>query len=185
MAIRTPISIPGIYFTTFICFGWLPLLELINSYDLVYNWFKILKHNQHLIAGFVIMPNHIHLLIYYEKYYQSLNTVIGNGKRFMAYEIVRRLKNLDNKFYLQQLKIAVEPADKTRGKLHEVWQDSFDVKPCIGEQFLLHKLNYIHSNPCSKGWNLCSRPEEYLHSSAAFYINNRKSEILTHYKNII
>ena len=29
----------GIYFITFTCYKWMPLIELTNSYDLVYNWF--------------------------------------------------------------------------------------------------------------------------------------------------
>ena len=37
------------------------------------------------------MPNHVHALSFVATG-QSINTIIGNGKRFMAYEIVERLK---------------------------------------------------------------------------------------------
>ena len=31
------------YFITFTCATWIPLFEITSSYDLVYNWFKVLK----------------------------------------------------------------------------------------------------------------------------------------------
>jgi hypothetical protein len=41
---------------------------------------------------------------------------------------------------------------------------------CRGEEIYLEKLNYIHNNPCVKGWNLAKTPEEYPHSSASNYL---------------
>jgi hypothetical protein len=38
------------------------------------------------------MPNHVHALLYFPQMPKSLNTVIGNAKRFMAYEIIKRLE---------------------------------------------------------------------------------------------
>jgi hypothetical protein len=38
------------------------------------------------------------------------------------------------------------------------------------EKIYLEKLNYIHNNPCVKGWNLAKTPEEYPHSSASNYL---------------
>ncbi len=82
------------------------------------------------------------------------NKIIGNGKRFLAYEIVKRLKETGNHIILKQLSEAVEVTDKKRGKLHEVFEDSFDIKECMTEKFIRQKLNYIHLNPCSGNGNL-------------------------------
>jgi hypothetical protein len=38
------------------------------------------------------MPNHVHAMISFRKTTQTINTVIRNGKRFMAYEMISRLK---------------------------------------------------------------------------------------------
>ena|GEM_PF-2152284 len=39
MAIRKLRTKSGaVYFATFTCFQWLPLFEMVNGYDLVYNW---------------------------------------------------------------------------------------------------------------------------------------------------
>jgi hypothetical protein len=53
----------GIYFITITCFNWLPLFNIVDSYHAVYKWFHYLKLNNHFITGYVIMPNHLHLLI--------------------------------------------------------------------------------------------------------------------------
>ena len=92
MSVHTPVNIKGIYFITFTCFKWLPLIQITNSYDLIYKWFDILKTNGNPVLGYVIMPNHVHLLMYYDNNTQSLNTIVGNGKRFVGYEIIKRLE---------------------------------------------------------------------------------------------
>ena len=38
------------------------------------------------------MRNHVHVSISFTETNQKINTVVGNGKRFMAYEIITRLK---------------------------------------------------------------------------------------------
>jgi len=74
------------------------------------------------------MPNHIHILIYYAKTSQNLNPIIGNGKRFLAYDIVRRLKELGEFSILSSMHHAVKHKDKERNKKHEVWHGTFDIK---------------------------------------------------------
>lgn len=173
MPVHKPVSETGIYFITFTCHQWLPLLELVNGYDCVYNWFTVLRDKGHIVTGYVIMPNHIHLLLHFAGGSSSLNTVVGNGKRFMAYEIVKRLEDTNQVSLLHKLQKSVRTKDKNRGKKHEVWKDSFDVKECRTEHFILQKLYYIHNNPCSGKWKLADSPIRYQHSSALFYINGK------------
>ena len=49
----------GIYFITFTCAQWLPLFQITNGYDAVYNWFNVLKQTGHYIIGYTIMTNHV------------------------------------------------------------------------------------------------------------------------------
>src|SRR3982751_7000012 len=128
MSIHKPVCSSGMYFITFTCHSWLHLIEITDSYDLVYKWFDVMASNGNTLTGYVIMPNHIHLLLYYGGGKQGLNTIVGNGKRFMAYDIVERLKEKQEFGLLHKLNLAVEPKDRARGKLHEVWEDSFDIK---------------------------------------------------------
>ncbi|MEO6869034.1 MAG: hypothetical protein ABI168_05275, partial [Ginsengibacter sp.] len=70
---------------------------------------------------------------------------------------------------LYELKKGVSPSDQKRGKLHQVFEPSFDIKECFSEHFIRQKLNYIHYNPCTGKWQLANCPEDYIHSSALFY----------------
>jgi REP element-mobilizing transposase RayT len=159
----------GIFFITAICHNWLPLIEQTNSYDAVYKWFDNLKSKGHYIVGYIIMPNHIHALIGFQNTGKRINTIIGNGKRFMAYEIIDRLEKQNEEELLNRLQLAVETKDRQRNKQHEVWDNSFDWKDCRGEDFIKQKLDYIHKNPCRGKWSLANSPEEYPHSSAYVY----------------
>ena len=68
---------------------------------------------------------------------------MGDGKRFMSYEIVKRLAASSETAILQQLQDGVNSSDKKRGKLHEVWEDSFDWKECRSYDFVNQKLHYM------------------------------------------
>jgi REP element-mobilizing transposase RayT len=120
----------GIFFITITCYSWSSLLQITNTYDAVYKWFDWLKKEGHYVAGYVVMPNHIHALIAFSKTKKNtnINKIIGNGKRFLAYEIIDRLKKAANVSILKKLSGAVEITDRKRGKLHEVYEDSFDIK---------------------------------------------------------
>jgi len=101
----------------------------------VYNWFDHLKGKGHFISGYVIMPNHIHALIAFRNTGQAINTIVGNGKRFIAYEIVKRLKEQQEDKLLHRLHLSVEAKDKERNKQHEIWEDSFDWKECRTNEY--------------------------------------------------
>ena len=158
-----------VFFITITCYNWIPLFEITDFYAEIYKWFDILKSKNHLVNGFVIMPNHLHALIYVDENSTSINKLVANGKRFMAYEIIKRLKQLDKTDLLLQLEKAVSLKEKVKGKLHEVFELSFDCKPCYDKKFLEQKLVYIHHNPCTGKWNLADEFVNYKHSSAAFY----------------
>jgi REP element-mobilizing transposase RayT len=166
---KTHIQQTGYYFITFTNYNWLPLIEVTKAYDLVYNWFDYLKREGHQIVGYVIMPNHIHLMLAYTESDKSINTLVGNGKRFMAYEIVKRLRQDNQIELLSKLETAVSKSDKIRGKRYEIFRDSFDIQHCYSQKFINQKLKYIHDNPCAKKWMLASSPLAYAHSSALFY----------------
>lgn len=164
----------GHFVITFTCFKWLPLIEITNGYDLVYNWFDYLKQQGHYITGYVIMPNHIHATIAFRHSKKKINTIVGDGKRFMGYEIINRLKAQGRNDLLQQMANAVTISDKKKGKLYELWEDSFDWKECNGDKFIVQKLDYMHNNPCAGKWQLAINAIEYRHSSAKFYLTGKQ-----------
>ena len=159
------------YFCTFTCYNWLNLIEQTNSYDLVYNWFGVLNEKSIDVIAYVIMPNHVHCILNFQEDDFNLNKILSNGKRFIAYKIVERLKEDGDASTLKILEEALTLREKNKGSKHKVFKDSFDAKPIISEKFLLQKLNYIHFNPVAGKWNLASDYTLYDHSSASFYEN--------------
>ena len=136
-----------------------------NSCDLIYNWFDHFKSKGNYITGYVIMPNHVYALIGFSNTGQSIYTVVGNGKRFIAYEIIKRLKVQEDDALLHQLHFSVESKDLERNKKQEVWKDSFDWEECRTNQYMQQKLDYLHDNPCKEKRSLATAPVEYEHSS--------------------
>lgn len=167
------------YFITFTCAEWIPLFEITNSYHLVYDWFVTIRKQYHCdVVAYVIMPNHLHAILHFHKPGFNLNAIISNGKRFMAYEIVKRLEATGNNIMLEKLSQLLTEREKKKGQLHKVFKDSFDAKAIITQAFLLQKINYIHNNPVSGKWMLAKDYTEYEHSSASFY----DLQIMKHYK---
>ena len=163
----------GVYFVTFTSIDWLPLFKICDACDTVYNWFNHLKEQGYYIIGYVIMPSHVHAIIAFSNTGKSINTTVSNGKRFIAYELINRLKEKNRILILNELNNDLNNTEKKEGKLHGVFETSFDWKECRTEKFIQQKLNYIHWNPC-KGNKLVELPEEYIHSSARFYVTGEQ-----------
>jgi putative transposase len=175
----------SIYFITFTCYKWLPLFQLTNAYDTVYKWFDHLNSNNIHVLGYVIMPNHVHVLLYFPKMEKSLNTLVGNAKRFMAYEIIKRLEKSKEEAVLERLYSAVKKTEKKKGQIHKVFEDSFDAKECHTEKFIFQKLQYMHQNPVSKKWSLVNDYKDYQYSSAAFYEAGASGNNIIHVNDVL
>jgi len=157
----------SLYYITFTCFNWLPLFQLTNAYDVVYKWLNYLKEKHNIqTTAYVIMPNHLHSILFFPTPNFSLNKIISNAKRFMAYEIIKRLKETNQTAILEQLQSAVTKKEKQKGQLHKVFEESFDAKSIDNRKFFLQKLNYIHLNPVRGNYKLVNDWRQYEHSSA-------------------
>lgn len=162
----------GHFFITFTCFNWLSLIEITTRHDLLNNWFDYLKKQGHYITGYTIMHNHVHATIAFRKTKKNINTIVGDGKRFIGYEIITRLKEKRQTQLLETLATAVNKSDKGKGKLYELWEDSFDWKECNGTKFIMQKLDYMHNNPCSGKWQFAINALSCIHTMTIMHTNN-------------
>ncbi len=175
----------GIFFATATCWDWLPLIHRTGLYDHIYQWMYLATGKGCRMLGFVIMPNHLHLLLHVPEGL-SVNTLLANMKRFAAYEVVKRLKAVGDETLLTRLKKDTTPGDRARGQEHRIWRTSSDLKRCDSERFVLQKLQYIHANPVSGKWSLAESDIAYLHSSAGFYqTGNAHHAPLIHYHEVV
>ena len=120
------------------------------------------------ICGYVIMPNHVHLIVHVPEGI-SINSLLANAKRFLAYEIRSRLIDQGEYGLLATLKAAVRPSDALRGQVYRVFMPSSDIRECYDEAMIQQKLDYIHANPVKGKWALAENYMDYPHSSAGFY----------------
>ncbi len=159
------------------------------------------KHD-FLLLGYVIMPDHVHLLIYPQDEV-SIQKILQDIKRYSAKQILERLsKNptswdelgglvisperwkLDNRAEIRKclqnvhvttLKDFQVEKPRTKGQEHQIWQESFYDFNIYSDAKLHEKLNYMHKNPLA--WNLVEDPGDYYYSSYQNYYDDSGGDL--------
>jgi putative transposase len=140
----------------------IPLIDSLNLYR---------YKQQFKLVGYVIMPDHIHVMIW--PYGEAMPAeIMRDFKKFTAVRIIRQAEVEGNVDWLAAFQWAGEEAERSQNK---VWQDSYWDKTIYSDQLLRQKLNYIHRNPVRSG--LAERPELYAYSSYRNYVNGDDSLI--------
>lgn len=127
------------------------------------------------IYGYVIMPNHLHLI---------WNILADNGKESPAGSFAKYTAHQFRRYLLVKNPSLLDSyvSDK-RDRKHQFWKRDPLAIPLSTETILLQKLQYIHANPIREKWNLCEMPEEYRWSSARFYHDGYDEfSIVKHFK---
>ncbi len=140
----------------------------------MYHWFDVLHQQGHAVVGYVIMPNHLHVMIAFRKTSNSINSIVGNGKRFMAYGLVQRMRQIQEEKLMAELAATVSIASQQSKHKHAIWEPSFDWKYCSTPSFMKQKLDYYNLNPCKGKWMLANSPVDYPHSSALYYATGQQ-----------
>jgi putative transposase len=122
--------------------------------------------SQYDLFAFVVMPNHVHLIIRCLNDWQVGDSV-RELKKSTAGLILRQYEAEGNAEALTYFASAVKPGQK---QSHAVWEDEYQAKDVVSPDFLRQKMEYIHNNPMQPHWNLVEHPEDYVWSSARFYL---------------
>jgi REP element-mobilizing transposase RayT len=113
------------------------------------------------VFGFVIMPNHIHL-IWRINEMNGKETTQGSFLKYTAHEFKKTLKtDADNSL----ASFAVD----AQNKAYEFWKRDSLAIHLFSKEIAYQKLDYIHYNPCTEYWQLAKEPNDYLFSSAKYY----------------
>jgi REP-associated tyrosine transposase len=138
----------------------IPIIDSLNYYRYQYSC-KIL--------GYVIMPDHIHLLIF-PQMEAALTDFMRDFKRFTSGRITRQAKVEGKKEWVDRFEQAGSETERAE---YKVWQDSFWEQMIYSENFLKQRLNYIHLNPVRAG--MVKDAADYLYSSYRnYYLNDRQ-----------
>ena len=150
------------YFYTDAIFEHNHLLSNDDFKMVVINSWKYLVDNGKIkIYGYVIMPNHIHLL------WQMLDlngkeSPAGSFAKFTVHQF-KKMLTISNPLELE--KYRVQKSDRA----YNFWERDPLAIAMTMEASLLQRLAYIHRNPINPKWSLAILPEEYRWSSAKFY----------------
>lgn len=166
MANLPHIQIEGhIYYVTTVVYGRLPIFTtpsfIIPLYDSL-NFYRC--QYDFSLLGYVIMPDHIHLLIWPQGE-SILSDFMRDFKKFTAVRLIRQTKVEKRQDWLAAFQKAGQETGRAEQK---VWQDDYWDKIIYSEKFLRQKLNYIHRNPCRAG--LVEDPRAYPYSSFRNYV---------------
>ncbi|MFZ1609578.1 MAG: hypothetical protein WAT52_00830 [Chitinophagales bacterium] len=92
------------------------------------------------------------------------------------------MKQFQEDKLLKILENGVSELERKKHSRHKVFITSFESKECYTTEFIQQKLTYIHNNPVSKHWSLAKAIEDYVHSSAKFYLTGEQGIYhVTHY----
>jgi len=135
----------------------------------------LVTNNLVKIYGYVIMPNHIHLLWYILKD-NGKESPAGSFAKFTAHQFKKYLSARDASM------LKLYQSDK-EDRQYQFWKRDPLAIPISNDNILAEKLNYIHLNPVREKWSLCKLPEEYRWSSARFYSTGQDEfNILTQFR---
>jgi putative transposase len=155
---------------------WKKLLEQDKYKDIIMNSLKFLVTNKRIILyGFVIMPNHIHIIWQMGSGIKQ-SDVQRDFLKFTAQQI---------KFDLQQNHPAIVSQFKVnvKDRQYQIWEHRPLSVDLISRSMLEQKLDYIHRNPVQEKWALADIPENYWYSSARYYyLNTDDWGFITHYE---
>src|SRR5580658_1377426 len=138
-----------VYFITFSCYQRRPLLGTPPCRDL---FLRILEETRNrfaiVVVGYVVMPEHVHLLIS-EPENSNHSVVVQVLKQRFAHELLERLR---------------QRGDFPEGSLWRtvlnqghVWQRRFYDFVVWNRRKRGEKLRYMHENPVRRGWSLRRR----------------------------
>lgn len=172
---NSSIELNKVYFWTTTIKDWKNLLNKDKYKQIIIDTLnELVNKNLIIIYGFVIMPNHIHLL---------WELISMNGKEKPHASFAKKTAHL----IVKDLKanhprvipfFRVEENERS----FRIWQrDPLAVHMDSKDKFE-QKLDYIHTNPLQEKWNLAKYPVDFYWSSASFYEgSSSKFEFVTHY----
>src|ERR1035437_8050072 len=159
--LRRPYGQGHLHFITCSCYRRLPLFTSVRSKNsFVQILGQVRDRYGFSLVGYVVMPEHIHLLIS-EPARGTPSTVM----QVLKQRVSRRLRRKPRKkVSTQQLRLSFP---EVRPSLPQFWQPRFYDFNVWSQKKFVEKLQYMHMNPVKK--KLVAHPKDWPWSSFSFY----------------
>ena len=159
------------HFVTATVVDWIDIFTRKTYRDIIINCLDFcIKNKGMILFGYVIMSNHIHLIVQSKE--GKLSDLIRDFKKFTSTEILRQLQTEPESrrdWILERFAKASET--HTRNKNFQVWQYGNHAEEIFTLKFMWDKLNYVHLNPVRAG--IVEKANHYLYSSASNYSSGK------------
>ena len=134
-----------IHFCTATVQDWQPRLD-DNATCILYKEWNLIRYKLNIkIIAYVIMPDHIHMLLWSD---------YGRNIQLFMQQILSR-------------------SSKEIGRGGKFWKERMRVVPVYSSNIAKSKLDYIHNNPLKR--KLIENPENWPHSSFAQLVNGKSN----------
>jgi len=123
-----------------------------------------------VLIGYVIMPAHLHLLLWWDKEEKpglSVSKIMQGIKGATARRIIDLMQEKGLERMLQSTRRNADSKSHRRNSKYRLWQPGFYDFNVYSEGKVLEKLNYMHGNPVKAG--LVLSPCDYRWSSYMEY----------------
>ena len=155
----------GLYFVTFTVHQWIDVFTRKIYVDIILDSLKHCQKNKGLlIYSWVIMSNHLHLIISTDQ--NNLSDIIRDFKKFTATKIVKAIEENPKESRKHWLLWLLKKEEKVC-----FWEDGYHGEEIYSPDFLESKINYIHLNPVRA--NIVEKAEDYLYSSACDFLETK------------
>lgn len=169
MAGYTIINQQGLHYLTFTVVGWVDVFTRKAYREVILDSFRYCqKERRLLIYGYVIMSNHLHLIVRTEQ--EDLSNVIRDFKKFTANTILKLIQDKSQGESRREWLLnvfAYHAKYNTNNRKYQFWVQNNRPIELVSNSWIRQKLQYIHDNPVKAGW--VGVPEHYLYSSASNY----------------
>ena len=142
---------------------WKHLLKDDSYKDIIINSLQFLKKERSIVIyGYVIMPNHIHVIWQIQDGFKQ-DKVQMRLLKFTAQQMKFKLQK-ENPVALEHYRV------NAKDREFQFWERNSLSIDLWTEAVFDQKLEYIHNNPVQEKWQLAEFPEGYRYSSAGFYL---------------
>ena len=153
-----------LHFITFSCYRRLPFLKTERARDAFVSELVALRDAVGFrLLGFVVMPEHVHLLIS-----EPPEGTPSEVLQKLKLRVARKLRRGEKRAGTAQLRSPLEP---TRESPRAFWQARFYDFNVYSEWKRKEKLEYMHANPVVRG--LVEHPKDWRWSSWGFYYGEK------------
>ncbi len=155
------------HFLTITIIEWIDIFTKPQYFQIIIDSLKYCQKNKGLLLyEFIIMTNHLHLIIRAKEKYK-LSQIISDFKKHTTREILKELEK-DNRRYI--LNLIKNSFSKKQNYQNQIWLRENYPEPIINEKFLNEKIKHTYNNPVKKEYVI--KQENWLYSSARNRILN-------------